>query len=125
MSAQDIASAFVKHYYENRGTNPQALAGLYQAESTVTAEKQVLQGPDRIIAYFAHNIGVPEEVDQEGKSTGRFLTTQPPTSPIQFNTPEMTLDCQPGAASSLLIFVTGQLSMNGSPPIIFSIVPCF
>ena len=29
MSADEIAQAFVKHYFETRGTNPPALAGLY------------------------------------------------------------------------------------------------
>ena len=48
----EVANAFVKHYYEMRSTNPQALAGLYQPVSTCCVEKQTCTGSEQIIACF-------------------------------------------------------------------------
>jgi Nuclear transport factor 2 (NTF2) domain len=53
MSADEIAGAFVNHFYTTLDTNPSALAGLYQPQSTMTFEGQKFDGPEAIIGKYA------------------------------------------------------------------------
>lgn len=78
MSAEDVAAAFVNHYYTTLGSNPSALMGLYvsgfffactvllfanfetqvfvcnvqQPQSVLTFEGQKFEGPQKIIEKF-------------------------------------------------------------------------
>lgn len=45
----DVARAFVAHFYQTLDTNPAALAGLYQPTSVVTFDGTMHTGPDAII----------------------------------------------------------------------------
>jgi len=53
MSAEEVAAAFVNHYYTTFETDPMALAGLYQPASTLTFEGKTFQGAQAIIERFA------------------------------------------------------------------------
>ena len=53
MSMDEIASAFVGHFYATLDTNAAALAGLYQPQSTMTFEGQKFDGPDAIVGKYA------------------------------------------------------------------------
>lgn len=50
--AEEIAHAFVAHYYQTLDTTPAGLAGLYQPQSTSTIEGVQLTGPDAIVAKY-------------------------------------------------------------------------
>jgi len=45
----DVAQAFLAHYYATLGSTPAGLAGLYQPTSTLTFEGQQFTGPEAII----------------------------------------------------------------------------
>jgi hypothetical protein len=53
MSMDEIASAFVRHFYSTLDTNAPALAGLYQPQSTMTFEGQKYDGPEAIVAKYS------------------------------------------------------------------------
>ena len=53
MSAEEIAIAFVGHFYTTLDSNPTALAGLYQPQSTMTFEGQKFDGPEKIVGKHA------------------------------------------------------------------------
>mmetsp|Transcript_8652 Transcript_8652/g.17855 ORF Transcript_8652/g.17855 Transcript_8652/m.17855 type:complete len:122 (+) Transcript_8652:26-391(+) len=92
MSAQEIAQAFVQHYYTTRDTNPTALASLYQDGSTLTFEGTMVQGGAAISQKF-QSIG---PVKHQHKS----------------------MDVQPGPNSSyLVIFITGSVQIGGDNPL--------
>eukprot|EP01041_Mallomonas_annulata_P009713 gene9713-20195_t len=97
MSAEDIAKAFVNHYFSNLDSNPQALAGLYQPQSVLTFESKQFQGPEAIVGHLA-SLGA-----------------------LAHNIPQLTIDVQMGVSSNaLLVFVTGQLKINNENPLHFS-----
>jgi Nuclear transport factor 2 (NTF2) domain len=52
MSADEIASAFVNHFYTTLNSNASALAGLYQAQSTMTFEGAKSDGPEAIVGKY-------------------------------------------------------------------------
>jgi Nuclear transport factor 2 (NTF2) domain len=52
MSADEIASAFVNHFYTTLNSNASALAGLYQAQSTMTFEGAKSEGPEAIVGKY-------------------------------------------------------------------------
>ena len=56
MSAEDIATAFVSHFYTTLDSNPPALAGIYQPQSTMTFEGQKFDGPEKIVGKHAVSI---------------------------------------------------------------------
>mmetsp|Transcript_104407 Transcript_104407/g.239106 ORF Transcript_104407/g.239106 Transcript_104407/m.239106 type:complete len:122 (-) Transcript_104407:224-589(-) len=95
MSAEEIANAFVHHYYTAFDGGPDALAGLYQAQSMLTFEGQQFQGSAAIIeklkavGQVAHNVG--------------------------------TIDIQPSTDSNaIIVFVAGSLRIGGDNPLHFS-----
>lgn len=53
MSMDEIASAFVSHFYTTLDSNAAALAGLYQPQSTMTFEGQKFDGPEAIVGKYA------------------------------------------------------------------------
>ena len=53
MSSEEIASAFVSHFYTTLDNNAPALAGLYQPQSTMTFEGQKFDGPEAIVGKYA------------------------------------------------------------------------
>jgi Nuclear transport factor 2 (NTF2) domain len=52
MSAEDVATAFINHYYSTVDSNPAALAGLYQPNSTLTFEGAKFTGPEAIVGKY-------------------------------------------------------------------------
>ncbi|TMW69267.1 hypothetical protein Poli38472_001423 [Pythium oligandrum] len=95
MSAQEIADAFVKHYYTTFDTNRAMLANLYQPVSSMSWEGTLLSGQQAIM----------EKLSQ-------LPTVRHQTS---------SLDIQPSTSNSaMLIFVQGKLAIDESPPIQFT-----
>ena len=45
----EVASAFIQHYYATSDSNPAALQSLYQPQSTLTFEGAQVQGPEAIV----------------------------------------------------------------------------
>lgn len=87
----EIAKAFVGHYYNTYQTNPDALAGLYQAHSTLTFDqKGTVTGPQAIVEAL--------------KSPGQMA----------FDQSTMTIDTQMSVnQNALVILVTGKLRLAG------------
>ena len=56
MSAEEIAHAFVSHFYTTLDSNPTLLAGLYQPQSTMTFEGLKFDGPEKIVGKHAVSI---------------------------------------------------------------------
>jgi len=94
MSAQEVAQAFVQHYYTTRDTNPMSLASLYQAGSMMTFEGTMLTGPEAIVQKF-QTVGAV-------KHTMKGMDVQPSKD-----------------ASAMLIFVTGIVQIGGDNPLHF------
>lgn len=97
MSAEDIATAFVQHYYQILDSAPTNLASLYQPQSTLTFEGQKLVGPNDIVGKWA----------SLGKLT-HDLTGM--TKDVQMSVSE----------TALLIFITGRLKLGEDNPLLFS-----
>mmetsp|Transcript_8756 Transcript_8756/g.14563 ORF Transcript_8756/g.14563 Transcript_8756/m.14563 type:complete len:124 (-) Transcript_8756:123-494(-) len=98
MSADDIANAFVNHYYTTLDTNPTALGSLYSPQSVLTFEGNKFEGPDAIMNKYV--------------SLGK----------VSHNIPMLTKDVQLSTSNSaMLIFVTGQLKIGEEGnPLLFS-----
>jgi hypothetical protein len=97
MSAEEVAHAFVQHYYSTLNSNVTALHGLYQSNSVLTFEGQRFEGPDQIVGKL--------------ESLG----------PVEHNIPLLTVDVQLGADSNaLLIFVVGHIKIGGDNPLHFT-----
>jgi hypothetical protein len=94
MSAQEVAQAFVQHYYTTRDSNPMALASLYQPTSMMTFEGTMVTGSEAICAKLA---GVGPV-----KHTFKGMDVQPSKD-----------------ASAMLIFVTGSIQIGGDNPLHF------
>lgn len=52
MSAEEVAKAFVSHFYTTLDSNPANLASLYQAGSTLSFEGEKLTGPNDIVGKY-------------------------------------------------------------------------
>ncbi|KAG2714900.1 hypothetical protein I3843_03G052700 [Carya illinoinensis] len=90
MNPDDVAKAFVEHYYSTFDSNRAALANLYQDGSMLTFEGQKIQGAQNIVAK---------------------LTSLPFQ---QCKHAITTVDCQPsGPAGGMLVFVSGHLQLVG------------
>ena len=83
MSAQEVAQAFVGHYFQMRETNVAGLISLYQPQSTMTFEGELHQGNDAIVAKLT-SVGA-------AKFQMKSFDVQPSTS-----------------ETALIIFVTGE-----------------
>ena len=96
MSAEEVASAFVQHFYTTLNTNPAGLVGLYQPQSSMTFEGQKFDGPEAIVGKYV--------------SLGKLT-----------HDPGMTKDVQMSTSSSaLLIFITGKLRLGDNNPLLYS-----
>jgi len=92
MSATEVATAFIQHYYTQRDSNIDALLNLYQPQSSMTFEGTQTQGNQAIIDKLKSFGPVKHAV----KST----------------------DVQMGNDSNcLLIFVTGSVNIDTNPPL--------
>ncbi|DAZ98071.1 TPA: hypothetical protein N0F65_001946 [Lagenidium giganteum] len=95
MSAEEVAKAFVQHYYTTFDSNRAALGGLYQAQSSLSWEGQMIQGQQAILEKFQ----------------------QLPPCQHQFT----TIDIQPSTSgSAMIIFVLGKLKIEENQPLQFS-----
>mmetsp|Transcript_14904 Transcript_14904/g.19506 ORF Transcript_14904/g.19506 Transcript_14904/m.19506 type:complete len:109 (-) Transcript_14904:59-385(-) len=91
MAAEEVATAFVNHFYQGFDSDPMSLAGLFNPNSMMTFEAQQYGGPQAIIAKLK-TIGT---VKHSVKST----------------------DVQPGTSeSAMLVVVTGAISIGGDKP---------
>ncbi|WVZ26013.1 hypothetical protein V8G54_004557 [Vigna mungo] len=90
MDPDNLAKAFVDHYYSTFDNNRQSLAGLYQDASMLTFEGQKIQGASNIVAKLT---SLPFQQCHHSIST---------------------VDCQPsGASGGMLVFVSGSLQLAG------------
>ncbi|KAJ6945643.1 hypothetical protein NC651_000643 [Populus alba x Populus x berolinensis] len=90
MDPDQVAKAFVEHYYSTFDANRAGLANLYQDGSMLTFEGQKTQGSQNIVAKL---IALPFQ-------QCKHLIT--------------TVDCQPsGPAGGMLVFVSGNLQLAG------------
>ncbi|KAJ0396141.1 hypothetical protein P43SY_006989 [Pythium insidiosum] len=95
MSAQEVADAFVKHYYTTFDTNRAMLANLYQPVSTMSWEGSMMTGSQEIMAKLGALPGVQHQVSQ--------------------------MDIQPSTSNAaMLIFVQGKMSIDGAQPLLFT-----
>ena len=97
MSAEEIATAFISHYYGTLNTAPASLAGLYQPQSSMTFEGTKFDGPEAIVGKWG--------------SLGKL------THDVNGLTKDVQMSVN---ASSLLIFITGRLRLNDEQPLLFS-----
>mmetsp|Transcript_10881 Transcript_10881/g.19541 ORF Transcript_10881/g.19541 Transcript_10881/m.19541 type:complete len:122 (-) Transcript_10881:926-1291(-) len=94
MSAEEVAKAFVAHYYQSLAGGADALAGLYNDQSMLTFEGQQVQGSANIINKL--------------KSVGQVKHSV------------KTTDIQPSAnPNAIVIFVTGAVQIGGDNPLHF------
>jgi oligosaccharyltransferase complex subunit gamma len=52
MSVEEVATAFINHFFSALDNNPASLAGLYQPQSSCTFEGQKLDGPEAIVGKY-------------------------------------------------------------------------
>eukprot|EP00578_Thalassiosira_sp_NH16_P024230 CAMPEP_0181102564 /NCGR_PEP_ID=MMETSP1071-20121207/14388_1 /TAXON_ID=35127 /ORGANISM="Thalassiosira sp., Strain NH16" /LENGTH=121 /DNA_ID=CAMNT_0023185557 /DNA_START=82 /DNA_END=447 /DNA_ORIENTATION=- len=94
MSAEEVAKAFVQHFYQTCDAGVDALGGLFNDQSMLTFEGQQVQGSAAIIAKL--------------KSVGTVKHTV------------KTTDIQPSAnPNAIVIFVTGAIQIGGDNPLHF------
>eukprot|EP00941_MAST-03F_sp_MAST-3F-sp1_P001832 g1832.t1 len=101
MSSQQIAEQFVRHYYSTFDTNRAGLQAMYQANSKLTFEGQLFEGPVAIAGKLASlgGAGGAAKVVHQCK----------------------TMDVQPSTTNNaMLIFVTGDLTIDNANPLKFS-----
>merc|ERR1719191_1570738 len=93
-SPEEVATAFVKHFYSTFDTNVEGLAGLFSPQSNLTFEGSHLVGNDKIMEKL-RSIGT---VKHEPKS----MDVQPSSNP-----------------NAIIIFVTGSINIGGGNPLHF------
>ncbi|KAL3758205.1 hypothetical protein ACHAWU_004843 [Discostella pseudostelligera] len=94
MSAEEVAQAFVQHFYQTFDSNVDSLAGLFNDQSMLTFEGQQVQGSANIIAKLKSVGGVSHSVK--------------------------TTDIQPSSnPNAIVIFVTGAIQIGGDNPLHF------
>uniref|UniRef100_K3WSL4 Nuclear transport factor 2 n=1 Tax=Globisporangium ultimum (strain ATCC 200006 / CBS 805.95 / DAOM BR144) TaxID=431595 RepID=K3WSL4_GLOUD len=95
MSAEQVATAFVQHYYTTFDQNRAGLANLYQDVSTMSWEGTMLTGQQAIV----QKLSLLPQVLHEYPT----VDVQPSTSP-----------------NAILIFVQGKLKIEDNNPIQFT-----
>mmetsp|Transcript_724 Transcript_724/g.1698 ORF Transcript_724/g.1698 Transcript_724/m.1698 type:complete len:122 (+) Transcript_724:179-544(+) len=94
MSAEEVANAFVSHFYQTFDSSVDGLAGLYNDQSMMTFEGNQFQGSANIIQQFKKVGAVKHQVK--------------------------TTDIQPSSSSNaIVIFVTGAIQIGGDNPLHF------
>jgi hypothetical protein len=92
MSSEEVAQAFVQHFYTSFDANVDSLASLYTDQSMMSFEGQQIQGAQNIITKLK-SVG---PVKHDVKST----------------------DIQPSVVpNGILIFVTGSIRIGGDNPL--------
>lgn len=105
MSAEDLATQFVSHYYTTVDSgNWQGLASLYQPQSILTFEGTKIEGG-------------AQNIIQKWSSIGRLV----------HNIGAFRKDIQQTPGGSMILLVTGQLVVDSNPPLnftqVFHLVP--
>eukprot|EP01125_Pyxidicula_operculata_P021184 TRINITY_DN8067_c0_g1_i1.p1 TRINITY_DN8067_c0_g1~~TRINITY_DN8067_c0_g1_i1.p1 ORF type:complete len:125 (+),score=20.30 TRINITY_DN8067_c0_g1_i1:85-459(+) len=96
-SPDDVANAFVKHYYALFDSNRLQLTGLYQNESMLSFEGSKVQGVKNIVDKLT---SLPFE------RVAHKVTT---------------IDAQPSPGNGVVVYVTGALMVDDQPqPLMFS-----
>ncbi|TYZ69389.1 hypothetical protein PybrP1_004738 [[Pythium] brassicae (nom. inval.)] len=95
MSAEDVAKAFVQHYYTTFDTNRAALVNLYQPVSTMSWEGAMVTGQQEILSKLQQLPAVQHDVGN--------LDIQPSTAP-----------------NAMIIVVQGKLKIEENPPLHFT-----
>uniref|UniRef100_A0A7S1ZBV8 Nuclear transport factor 2 n=1 Tax=Trieres chinensis TaxID=1514140 RepID=A0A7S1ZBV8_TRICV len=94
MSAEEVAKAFVQHFYTTFDASADGLASLYNAQSMLTFEGQQHQGSEAIVAKL-RGCGPVKHVAK-------------------------SMDVQPSSSqNAILIFVTGTIQIGGDNPLHF------
>lgn len=94
MSAEEVAKAFVQHFYQTFDAGVDALSGLFNEQSMLTFEGQQVQGSPAIINKL--------------KSVGQVKHSV------------KTTDIQPSSnPNAIVIFVTGAIQIGGDNPLHF------
>jgi len=94
MGSEEVAKAFVDHFYRTFDVDANSLAGLYNDQSMLTFEGTQMQGSANIMAKFKGVGAVKHSVK--------------------------TMDVQPSAnPNSIVIFVTGAIQIGGDNPLHF------
>eukprot|EP01120_Amphizonella_sp_Union-15-10_P004256 TRINITY_DN1488_c0_g1_i1.p1 TRINITY_DN1488_c0_g1~~TRINITY_DN1488_c0_g1_i1.p1 ORF type:complete len:124 (-),score=20.10 TRINITY_DN1488_c0_g1_i1:87-458(-) len=94
---EDVARAFVNHYYTTFDTNRSNLATLYKSESMLSFEGEKFQGQHAILKKI----------------------TELPFQSVKHAI--VTFDCQPAPGNGILVFVCGSLTIDGNAsPLKFS-----
>jgi len=86
----EIGKAFATHYYQTFDSTRVNLQSLYQAESLMTFENEQFMGMQSIMTKL---------------TTLQFQTVQHQTT---------TIDCQPAPNNGVMVFVTGNLAVDGN-----------
>lgn len=94
-SPDDVARAFVGHFYMLFDSNRAGLAGLFQDSSMLSFEGKPFLGQAQIM--------------QQLNTLGAAVAHKP-----------VTIDAQPTFNGGVLVFVSGDLSIDGGNPIKFS-----
>lgn len=89
MDPEQVATAFVSHYYSTFDSNRAGLGNLYQDSSMLTFEGQKTQGIQNIVSKL----------------------TSLPFQQCQHNV--STMDCQPSGSGGVIVFVSGSLQLAG------------
>mmetsp|Transcript_32312 Transcript_32312/g.50365 ORF Transcript_32312/g.50365 Transcript_32312/m.50365 type:complete len:130 (+) Transcript_32312:200-589(+) len=89
---EEVGKAFVQHYYQTFDTNRAGLASLYQNESMFSWEGEKIQGVTNIMNKL-QNLPFQQVAHQ--------ITS---------------LDCHPTAGSGVLVFVCGNIKVEGEAP---------
>mmetsp|Transcript_14791 Transcript_14791/g.20174 ORF Transcript_14791/g.20174 Transcript_14791/m.20174 type:complete len:122 (-) Transcript_14791:403-768(-) len=94
MSAEEVAKAFVQHFYQTFDSNVEQLAGLYNPTSMLTFEGNQIQGTEAIMGKL-RSVGSVQHVVK-------------------------SMDIQPSnSQSAIIIFVTGTIKIGGDNPLHF------
>ena len=96
MSADDVAKAFIPHYYNLFDTNREGLVSLFRETSSLTFEGD---GPKTGVAQIMEKLrGLPPVAHQP-----------------------QTIECQPSVSqNAILVFCTGQIMIEQGKPLKYS-----
>eukprot|EP00947_MAST-08B_sp_MAST-8B-sp1_P003175 g3175.t1 len=97
VQAEEVAKAFVTHYYTTFDSDRSALAGLYQDNSTLTFEGEQFRGPAAIVGKIT---AIPAQT----------IKHEPKTLDVQQSLND----------SAMLINVTGDMAIDGGNPLKFT-----
>ena len=118
MSADDVAKAFIPHYYNLFDTNREGLVSLFRETSSLTFEGD---GPKTGVAQIMEKLrGLPPARDGATRKlvrSARARARSPPRGRRPYRAPAaqvahqpQTIECQPSVSqNAILVFCTGQI----------------